>query len=1014
MRFVILLLLGSLGLVACSRGSSEGGPGPALTVRCEADLAATGLFSSVGNTARAHVLGASDPLIGGQSADGRPGDVLLENENLQVIISQPGRHFGAIPFGGWIVDAALKRSSGAAGDQFGRMGLLYAFGRTINATDVEILSDGTAGGPAIVAVTGPDALNDFIHLQTAVGQFLSNAQLAIDPEQPRSIKATTYYVLSPGESRVRVFTQFCNEGPEPVSFPLGEVIDQGGSTEFFNPNGCSVPLSSTGCEIDSTRGFGFQGDGVAYGYRSYRTDNLAVVSSDALLQLGGAVGILTGAENASGLLAWLNPQLERRPGTFAIKAGERRAFLRDFFVVRDLAELTSTFLFLDGAQKGHLEVNLQYPGGAPAPGARVGVLGAGNRLVTLLVADEHGRAQVYLPPGTYSAQAGLVGHVLEPAESVQIGTSGDTERTFVLGERRTLTVKIQDPFGAPMPGKVTVLCPSGVCPTPMARYGQLFGLEKHPSNVAAVGFVPPQGALALKLAPGAYEIVVTRGPEFSAFPDAWPLRGEPVDLTSTDQSVVATLARVVNTEGWISADLHVHAANSADSSVANETRVMSFLAEGVDLLVSTDHDVLTDYAPVIASLGAQGFITSMVGSEVSTFDYGHFNAFPMVFRNEVHGGPFDWAGGAEGATMRPTQLFAGIREEHPGSVLQLNHGRGQNGALTQLRVDTDTFATHADPTSMRMLPAPDATATDTRLLDANFDAFEVANGPAPSDALLNDWMTMLSTGRPRTGTAVSDTHYAFSAPAGYSRTYVDVGSADRPGQFEPGAFASSVRAMRAIGTNGPFIRLTARRLLGGITPDGSSVGIGETISIGAGDAIELTVDVQAPEWMRFDRLELYTHADGREALDGQSNTDKPESRVHQTIPLDPTSLIEPVPDTNGLLFRRIHLVQTFRDQPTEDTWYVVLLRSGAAATLYPLGYGVTCVGAVCTATAEKPYAFTNPIFVDADGSGAYDNFPQKARSIRAPERRTPTEPGRGATIEELETAIHRALEHSHQ
>jgi hypothetical protein len=564
-----------------------------------------------------------------------------------------------------------------------------------------------------------------------------------------------------------------------------------------------------------------------------------------------------------------------------------------------------------------------------------------------------------------------------------------------------------------MPGKVTVLCPGGRCPTPTASYGELFALETLPSNVAAVGFVPPQGTLAMKLPPGNYEIVVTRGPEFSAFPDTWPTSGKPVDLTSLDQTVVATLAHVVNTDGWIGADLHVHAANSVDSSVANEVRVMSFLAEGVDLLVSTDHDVLTDYAPVIASLGAQGFITSMVGSEVSTFDYGHFNAYPMLLRNEVHGGPFDWAGGAEGATLRPTQLFAGIREAHPGAIVQLNHGRDpQTGALTRLRVDTDTFATHADPRAMRMSPAPDATPSDTRLFDANFDAFEVANGLTASTALLNDWMTMLSTGRRRVATAVSDTHAAFSWVGGYSRTYVEVGAADRPGEFDPREFAASLRAMHAVGTNGPFMRLTARR------SDGVTAGIGETISVAPGDALKLIVDVQAPEWMQFDTLELYTHADGREALDGQSNTDWPESRVNQRISLGPADLQpEPLPDINGQPFRRVHVVQTFTVQPTEDTWYVVILRSvGAGATLYPLAYNrVTCVADLCTANAARPYAFTNPIFVDADGSGTYDRFPQKPRSsIRAPVQSSPPGTLRAATPEELGSTIRRALEHTHE
>ena len=72
-----------------------------------------------------------------------------------------------------------------------------------------------------------------------------------------------------------------------------------------------------------------------------------------------------------------------------------------------------------------------------------------------------------------------------------------------------------------------------------------------------------------------------------------------MDLTAADQSLEAVLAKVVDSHGWMSADLHVHAVNSADSSLGNDRRALSFLAEGVDVLVSTDHEVVTDYGPVV-------------------------------------------------------------------------------------------------------------------------------------------------------------------------------------------------------------------------------------------------------------------------------------------------------------------------------------------------------------------------------------------------------------------------------
>ena len=62
----------------------------------------------------------------------------------------------------------------------------------------------------------------------------------------------------------------------------------------------------------------------------------------------------------------------------------------------------------------------------------------------------------------------------------------------------------------------------------------------------------------------------------------------------------AVLARVIDTTGWMSADFHVHAVNSPDSIVDNAKRALTFAGDGLDVIVSTDHDVITDFAPIIS------------------------------------------------------------------------------------------------------------------------------------------------------------------------------------------------------------------------------------------------------------------------------------------------------------------------------------------------------------------------------------------------------------------------------
>jgi hypothetical protein len=353
----------------------------------------------------------------------------------------------------------------------------------------------------------------------------------------------------------------------------------------------------------------------------------------------------------------------------------------------------------------------------------------------------------------------------------------------------------------------------------------------------------------------------------------------------------------------------------------------------------------------------------MIGEEVTSFTHGHFNAFPLVRDpNSPNGGAFDHAGGEDAPTFRMPELFSGIKEKFPGSVVQLNHSRGGGGVLTQLKVDTATLASHGDPADFMMTPHPEATASDTRLFGDGFDLVESANGPSPSYTILNDWMTFLSRGTVRTSSGVSDTHKLFKDNGGYARTYAKVGT-DSPAAFQPSAYAEAIRKQHAFVSNGPIINFTAQKLDANMMPVGPVVGIGDTLSVAANDRVELTVDVQGLEWMPINRVELYSHAPGRESVNGMGNDTWPEGRILQKKDLDPLALpVEAVPGAANL--RRVHIVEKFVVQPTADTWFVGMARGTGAVSMRPLH-------------DSRPVAWSNAILIDADGSGAYDDFPLK-------------------------------------
>jgi len=1015
MRSPLALALFAAVLSACP--AKKPLPVPQPSERCEVDLAATGLFSAVGNGAKAKLIEAEAELVGGPFAQGVVGDYLLENDKIRVVIQRPYRHIGAAPYGGAIIDADLKRAAGQAPrDQIGKLTVLYAFGRTINAKKVEVLQDGSTGGAAVIAATGVDAVNDYINVPNIIDQYLgAGVKLVTDPNLPLPITATTYFVLSPGESRVRVLTAFCNSGKENIVTGVGDLFEQGGVSDFFNPGSCKNGLGAKGCTADASPWYGYQAEEVAYAVRSYKfADPKTPEPSSALLYVSGVVGLLAGGEGQTGLLTWIDAQATRRPGSFGILAGSQRSYLRDLFVGRDLGDALSQMQTFDATSRARLDVTVtRLDDDLPGAAVRVAVIDSSAKQKTVLVTDSLGKAKVDLPPGNYTVVAGERGHAVEAPTAVTVPSTGQVSAALKLGRSRTLSVSVKDPFGAALTSKVTVRCPSGPCPTQLAHYRPFFDVDEVPSNIAAIGFVPATGSLELRVPPGAYEVFVTRGPEYSAFPDTFPMAGQPVDLTTTAATVNATLARVVDTRDWMSADLHVHAVASADSSVANAARVASFAAEGVDVLVSTDHDFITDFDPVIRSLGAQDQMASMIGCEVTPFDYGHQQAYPVTRGDGPPGGALDWAGG-DGASLRLDQLYAGLKSAFPNVVVQMNHPRGSGGSLTRLKVDTGTGATHEKAETFRMEPNPAATALDTKLLSNAFDAIEVQNGIAPNLSVMNDWMTFLSRGLVKTSTGVSDTHDQLTNTGGYGRTWVRLG-VDEPGKFDPAAFATAMKAQRAIASSGPFITLTAQKVAAG-TPTGPLAQIGDTLSVDptAGDTVELTVVVQAPEWMNFTAVEIYTHTSGREAIDGVANATWPDNRRLAFKTYDPTMLpLTAVPGLNGFAARKIEVTEKFTVTPTADTWYVAMVRGGTASrSLVPMAWhGVSCSAGVCTANDTRPTGFTNAVLIDADKSGKYDDFPIKQQLLRLPPAAPPAPARRTPTLEELDRAIRAMLSH---
>ena len=210
--------------------------------RCEVKLTNTGFFSGVGSGAQAKLIESADDLIGGGYAKGVKGDYLLSNDRIRVVIQAPSRAIAPAPYGGTIIDADTVHA-GPGRDTLGKIEVLTQFGRSINVSKVEVLDDGSKGGFAVIAATGDDAVIDYFNAPNVIDQFIgSSVKLVADPNTALPNTATTYYVLSPGENRVRVLTAFCKAKRSAVGLTAVRWVGSLGCPS--RQTGCSGPPAS--------------------------------------------------------------------------------------------------------------------------------------------------------------------------------------------------------------------------------------------------------------------------------------------------------------------------------------------------------------------------------------------------------------------------------------------------------------------------------------------------------------------------------------------------------------------------------------------------------------------------------------------------------------------------------------------------------------------------------------------------------------------------------------------------
>ncbi len=1015
-----------------------------------------GTGAIVGGATAMQIADSADCVEGPQSRC-RVGDYLLANDAIRVVVQDIQRNYlaGIGQFGGQIIDADLVRTVGDDRDSFEEWAISLNIESTAHYTNMTVLNDGSNGGAAVLRATGVDDLLDLLNPSSVIADFGLLLPATVD-DVDIPVTVQTDYILEPGAKFVRVETTVLNTDPSTLDIFFGEFINGGGQLELFQSGyGFGEPLVTSPCisgkcdrlanmvaysgELDS--------DGVSYAYLTETPGSSTFTTSGVTVpQLGIPV--------LSALVGLAQPNFELAPTGLD---GDSLTFTRYFLVgdgtVSSLIDTRNEAMCIPfGTIEGTVDV-----GGIPVAGADIAVLsvpilGPGGdppfnpllsrNVVTHTRTDAAGEYSVTLPPGSYNVVANLDGSPFEggggtPVEHpVALAAFASVTRDITLPETGTLRVTVLDENSAPIAARVSVV---GFDPSPdlvvtqnpplISNRTTVFGdrgQDGFPYGIAYATFADHSGDTGdLPLEPGSYRVYVSHGTEYSIdFDDVTITAGG----TTTVNGVVE---RVIDSTGFVSGDFHVHSIDSPDSAISRADRVVSMLGEGVDFFASTDHGFRSDFTSTLADLGVAHLLSTTIGQEITTFDYGHFNAWPLDFYPGLpNGGYIDHGGAAPDGMDYPS---AGYYSETPADIIALAHADYSGGPNTVqinhihshfgvdggsgLAIDTGlTPPSSAVPAAARRLdPLVPDFFTDT------FDALEIWIGDSRGQILDNFlgqntgvWFNLLNQGIISTGVANSDTHRRFTTQAGFPRTMV-ASLTDDPGSINQDDVSAGVNTGRALGTNGPMIRVTAHASstgesggldLGrctGVVPctnvgdcspctDDSQCLIGETCTamptlITTSDgAVDITVDVQSPTWAPFDKIEFYVNS---------TTTTVTTPNVQTGAGLISVKTYTLTPDfvhTDGAEFTvgsvlvpgtgssRLEASTTLSlTGLSDDAWIVVMVTGtdGVSEPLFPVvpnsittGTNPNLASLIDGNLGEggiPALAFTNPVFINADG-----------------------------------------------
>jgi hypothetical protein len=851
------------------------------TRAADAQLLTQGVSFAHQPLASARQITQASELITGPLAHSQIGDFLLESCVARFVIQDGAKRdlYSVGQYGGNLIDAERIGTPGV--DNFLEVQVMSNVETVINAQTVVIVNDGADGNPAVVRSCGPDDLLDFVNPSSQVTDLGISFPPALN-DNDQELEGCTDYSLEARDSHIKMETTLTNVGLTALEVVSGDWMNQGGALDVM-----MTPNRGVGAAIFNDVGtMAFHGIDEAASV-DYAYTSTPVVGVGSYVIISGVTVVL---HDLPVLFLLLGLQ-----GGVNVDPGQSHVLTRYFGVNDGSGSNAVDFeLAIKGGAKGRIDGCVTV-NGVSAPGAKVTVAefdggGLPTVLATSFVTDANGcyagDVPVPVDPTTYGVVAARKGTPYEGGGAApvihNIAFSPGTSHTvdIDLPETGSLQVTSMDAGGSVIPARVTVV---GIDPSPEITVpgpslpgfgGSTLALfddpgDSLPFGIVQVGHTGADGVVSFDVEPGSYRVIVSRGTEYS-------MSDEAVTITAGNQTaVVGQIAQVIDSAGFVSSDFHVHGINSADSRVTHIKRVEGYAGEGVDNIVMTDHHVHTDLDPTIAALGLGSWVSSSIGEEITTFDYGHFNAYPMAIDPTVPSrGSTDWA-----VAEPPGQDFpsAGGFNATPGEIFVLATTGANSTADTTVQINH--ISSHFAPLKIDTSLVPPADGLDAamrleRRLDEplttnlffHFPALELWNGDSRGsqngfiDERIGIWFNLLNQGLETTFIADTDSHRFTNLGMAGARTWTAASlGTEQPGNVDSGEVANMVDAGKATGGQGIFVT-TQLRATDGSGDVADLTRFGDIHMSDASGNVELDIRIQAPIWAPFDQVEIYANA----------------------------------------------------------------------------------------------------------------------------------------------------------